>query len=179
VFYLRDTEFGRIAPAKGTYQGRFRVQLTSHAIEATLPLERGATHQNGSYRVVFSGMEHGLGSASVLVRESDATSAFDRSPSHELNFYLRNRRTREAIAGNAYDFESRPLLMLFNLSAGSASSGFRARRLMVQFRADSNDDTDSIAFDQRWLGDADLVLVRATRQGSVVRTLTIPDFPLR
>ena len=57
VFFLRDAEFSRLAPATGSYRGRFHVTLTRHDIEARLPLRPGATHHGGAYRVVVDDVE--------------------------------------------------------------------------------------------------------------------------
>jgi len=179
VFFVRDADFRRLAPATGTYRGRFHVRLTYHDLEATLPLERGATHQNGAYRLVVEGMERRSGSVSILARESDATSLFDRRSTPELSFYLRNRRAREAVEGFAHDpgdgfFLSRFLPFMFG---SSRTFGFRARNLLIRFQP--GDAQESLSIDGDWLAEAELVVVRAVREGSVERTLEIAGFPLR
>src|SRR6185295_17294047 len=99
LFFLRDAEFSRLAPATGTYRGRFHVGLTRHDIEARLPLRPGATHNRGVYGLVIDDVERTSGSVSILARESDATSVFDRQPARRFDFYLRNERSGEAVLG--------------------------------------------------------------------------------
>jgi len=182
VFFVRDADFRRLAPATGTYRGgRFQVRLTYHDLEATLPLERGATHQNGAYRFVVEGVERTSASVSILARESDATSPFDRRPTPELTFYLRNRRASEAVEGFARDpdeefFLSRFLPFYFG---GGRNLGFRARNLLIQFQPGYDVEKESFSIDDDWFEGAELVVVRAIREGSVERTLEIAGFPLR
>ena len=180
VFYLRDADFRRVAPATGSYRGVFEVKLTLHELEATLPLQRGATHQNGAYRLVVSGVERASTSVSILARESDATSIFDRRPTPELSLYLRNRHKSEAVAGSASDFDQGAFLSGFlPFHAGRQTSGFRARSVLIRFPPGYGDDQESLSIDDEWLEGAELVVVRTIRQGSVERRLDIMDFPLR
>jgi hypothetical protein len=180
VFFLRDADFQRVAPATGSYRGMFEVKLTSHELEASLPLQRGATHQNGAYRLVVSGVEHASTSVSILARESDATSIFDRRPTPVLNLYLRNRHKSEAVAGFASDFDQGAFLSGFlPFHAGRQTSGFRARSVLIRFPPGYGDDKETLSIDDEWLEGAELVVVRTMRQGSVERRLDIEDFPLR
>jgi hypothetical protein len=180
VFFLRDADFRRVAPATGSYLGVFEVKLTSHELEATLPLQRGATHQSGAYRLVVSGVEHASTSVSIVVRESDATSIFDRRQARERSFYLRNRRAAEAVVGFARDFNEGSFLFGFlPFYAGRETSGFRARSLLIRFPPGyGGDDKESFSIDEEWLESAELVVVRTIRHGSVERALEIADFPL-
>ena len=180
VFFLRDSDFRRLAPATGTYRGRFEVKLTSHELEGTLPLRSGATHQDGAYRLVVSGAEHSPTSVSILAHESDATSIFDRRPTRDHSFYLRNRRAGEALAGFARDFSEGSFLSgLLPFHAGRQTSGFRARGLVIRFPPGYGEEKESLSIDDEWLEGAELVVVRTIGQGSVERMLEIADFPLR
>jgi len=181
VFFLRDSDFRKLAPATGTYRGRFQVRLTHHDLEATLPLQRGATHQNGAYRFIVEGVERTSASVSILARESDATSLFDRRPTSELSFYLRNRRASEAVVGSAHDpgegfFLARFLPFVY---AVGRTSGFSARNLLVQFPPGYRVEGESFSIDDDWFKGAELVIVRAIHEGSVERPLEIAGFPLR
>ena len=156
------------------------MRLTSHELEASLPLQRGTTHQNGAYRLVVSGVEHSSTSVSILARESDATSIFDRRPMPERSLYLRNRHKSEAVAGFASDFDQGAFLSaILPFHAGRQTSGFRARSVLIRFPPGYGDDKESLSIDDEWLDGAELVVVRTIRQGSVERPLDIVDFPLR
>jgi hypothetical protein len=182
VFSLRDSEFNRVAPAIGAYEGRFEVRLTRYDLEATLPLQRGARYSRGAYHFVIQGVERRSGSVSILGRESDAVSIFDRRPNSERTFYLRNARTRHAVAGSANipDHAIGPLMFLpfaFGYSE-NRTSGFEARNLLIRFAPESILPSESFSIDEAWLQGAELVLVQATREGSVERPLQIANFPL-
>jgi hypothetical protein len=182
VFFLRDAEFSRLAPATGRYRGRFHVRLTRHDIEATLPLRPGATHNNGAYRLVIDDVERTSGSVSILARESDATSIFDRRPVPRFDFYLRNERSGEAVLGAGQPLGDEFVFgrfLPFSIGASRETSGFRARGLLIRFPPSYGVEGASLSIDDDWVEGAELFVVRATREGSVERTLEIADFPLR
>jgi hypothetical protein len=71
-------------------------------------------------------------------------------------------------------------LMPFGVSAAGSSDGFRARLLSVRFPAYGPWDKEKAPeLDDEWLSGAELVIVRATRVGTVERQLHIAEFPLR
>jgi hypothetical protein len=182
VFFLRDAEFSRLAPAIGRYRGRFHVALTRHDIEARLPLRPGASHHNGAYRVVVDGVESTSSSVSILARESDASSIFDRRPAHRFDFYLRNERSGEAVPGSGQPLGEEFVFgrfLPFSIDGSVQTSGFRARGLLIRFSPGRGAEDAPLYIDDRWIEEAELVVVRVTREGSVERTLEIAGFPLR
>jgi len=180
VFVTRGADARGSMPATGLYQGRFQVTLTRHDVEATLPLTPGASHQNGSYRIVLDEIERAPGAVTLFARESRALSPFDRTLPSLYGFYLRNRVEGEALAGNGMDVREGPFLsrfMPFGFGYSVAeSSGFVARGMMIRFPPGYGIQGESLAIDDRWIADAELVIVRTTREGSVQRELQIPDF---
>ena len=182
VFFLRDAEFSRFAPATGRYRGRFRVGLTRHDIEATLPLRPGATHRKSAYSLAIDEVERRSGSVSILARESDARSVFDRRPAHRFDFYLRNERSGEAVLGHGQPLGEEFVFgrfLPFSISGSAQTSGFTARGLLIRFPPGYGVEGPSFAVDDEWVEGAELFVVRATREGSVERTLEIAGFPLR
>lgn len=182
VFVTSDADARGSMPATGLYQGRFRVTLTRHDVEATLPLTAGVSHQNGSYRIVLDEIERTARGVTVFARESRALSPFDRTLPSLFGFYLRNRVEGEALAGNAMDVREGPFLsrfMPFGFGYSAAeSSGFIARGLMISFPPGYGIPGESLSIDDRWIARAELVIVRTTREGSVARELNIPGFPI-
>ena len=157
------------------------MNLTRHDMDSTLALQRGATHQNGAYRFVVDAIDRTSASVSILARESHATSVFDRRPTPMYSFYLRNQRAGEAVQGAAHDLLEQSLWSRF-LPLGfsvSPAPGFRTRNLLIRFPPSVGVQGESFSIDDEWLETAELVIVRATRAGSVGRTLKIADFPLR
>ena len=182
LFFLRDAEFSRLAPATGTYRGRFHVRLSRHDIEARLPLRPGATHHRGAYRLVIDDVEHTSGSVSILARESDATSIFDRRPAPRFDFYLRNERSGDAVLGAGQPLGEEFVFgrfLPFSIGGSVQTSGFRARGLVIRFPPGYGVEGASLSIEDDWVEGAELVVVRATREGSVERTLDIAGFPLR
>ena len=182
VHYARDPELRQIAPATGSYDGRFDVTLTRYDIEAILPLRSGATHRQGAYNLIVDRIRHQQGRASLIARESNAESVFDPHPRSHILFYLRNRSTAEAVEGSEYELRTDVTLarlLPFAFAVGQEeNSGFRARAMTISFPTTYNEQK-LIALDDDWLAHAELVIVRSTEGGSVERRLTIADFPIR
>jgi hypothetical protein len=62
---------------------------------------------------------------------------------------------------------------------GGAWTGFSAGALMSTFHARYVDREPEFVIDREWLDQAELVIVRATHDGAVRRTLEVRDFPLK
>lgn len=182
VFFVRDADFKRHAPAIGHYHGRFRVSLMRHEIEAILPLQAGALHVNGPYRFVVDKVDRTPTGVAVFGRETHAFSIFARRVRPSFEFYVRNRRAREALSGGQYAPAGSYLwdrFMPFGAVTAEASSGFLVRDLTMHVPPLYGRPEERAVLDDRWLADAELVIVRMAPGGSVVRTLDIPRFPLR
>jgi hypothetical protein len=67
----------------------------------------------------------------------------------------------------------------FSIDGSVQTSGFRARGLLIRFPAGRGTEGAPLSIDDRWIEEAELVVVRVTREGSVERTLEIAGFPLR
>lgn len=183
VLFAKEPDIRRLAPTDGAYEGRFRVSLTHHQIEAILPLRSGAAHQNGAYRFTLDRVGLQPGRVSINARVSDARSTFDRRPPGGFMFYLRNQQASEVVPGNEYDLRNEVSLMrVLPFGAGTASgesSGFTLRAAMIYFQPSPGAVGQQVSFDSRWIEQAELVIVRSTQAGSVERRLAIPNFPIR
>jgi hypothetical protein len=170
VFFTRAPDRRRVAPVDGSYDGRFRVALTRQDIEAVLPLRDGASHQNGAYRFSIERVQPMVGHVSIVARQSYARSVFNRRPRAWYTVYLRDRQASQAMNGNGYDLGNeislvRVLPFAMGVSVGG-DSGFTPTAMSIDFRGGTIDESD-------------LVIVRSTEVGSVTRTLTIANFPIR
>ena len=67
----------------------------------------------------------------------------------------------------------------FSAGYSVQTSGFRARGLLIRFPPGYGVDGATLSIDDDWVAGAELFVVRATREGSVERTLDITGFPLR
>jgi hypothetical protein len=102
----RQTLFAALRPyatSTGRYHGDFSVAFTHHVIEATLPLQPGAKHAAPAFRVVVDGVSRLRGDAVVTIRESRASSLYDRRPFAFYTYYHRNRERQEAATGTEAD----------------------------------------------------------------------------
>jgi hypothetical protein len=180
VMYVREPELARLAPATGTYHGRFQVRLLHHRIEGVLPLRSGAAYQRGADIVRIEGLERTPGHVSLLVRRSGATSSFDREPSSETNYYLRNLKAGEATFGGQRGLQVGATIfrLLPFVAIGSESGGFKARGFVIQFPLYAS-NADWLSLTDDWINGAELVVVKTTREGFVERALEIADFPVR
>jgi hypothetical protein len=204
ALFLRDDDVQRYAPAVGRYTARFRLALTHPEVVAAVPLKPGATGQAGALRVVVDGVSARSGGGGVrpisppgqiwngmvAIRESNATSLFDRAPASNPMYFIRNSRLGEAVRASApYDpglaFPLTSLIhptalppRLFLTLSDVASSGFRARSSGISFVALTTRPTDDRDALEAWLADAELVIIRMVDAGFVDRTLDITEFPL-
>jgi len=154
VFFIRDADFKRHAPAIGHYHGRFRVSLMRHEIEAILPLQASALHENGPYRFVVDRVDRTATGVSVFGRETHAFSIFAQRLRPSFEFYVRNRRAREAVSGGQYGPTGFYLLDRLNpLGAVSveASSAFLVRDLAMHVPPAYGRPENRIVLDNRWI----------------------------
>jgi hypothetical protein len=166
------------------YRGRAVVELTREEVVATLPVQAGATFQDGPYRLVVDEVRIAPASLGIRARISDARTAFDRRPTPTYAFYLRNQQRSEAVGSSVIYLQHNTLLtrLLPGLSFGnnSSSNGFSAAGQFIRFPPGyAPSEKDRLDIDEAWIAGAEIVIVRATAGGSVPRALEIPEFPLR
>jgi hypothetical protein len=165
-----------LRPGQGPLPWTFYLPLTHHQIEATLPLRPHAEVRNGSYWVTLDSVLTSSGRMELRLQESDATSSFDRRPRAERTYYLRNRRNGTALEARPSDSDTGPQI-LGGVTVSRAMSGFWAAGIALRFPPPWV-GRDFNGLDETSLQDADLVIVRSTREGAVERTLDIDRFSL-
>jgi hypothetical protein len=176
---LAANEIDPVLPATGRYVGQFAVSLTHWEAAAALPLRAGAVFQDEAYRFAIERVDAGP-DAAVLVRAREwrATSSFDRKPPVAYGFYVRNAPHTQAMAGT----ESEPFQGMGAVSAGlpfmmyggAGLSAFFVRTAFVSFPQSYGLQEQKIEWDPAWNAEAELVIVRMTDAGAVVRTLDMP-----
>ena len=183
VLFARGSDIDRLAPAQGSYNGRFHITLTRHVIEGIVPIRPGATYQDGPYRFSIAAIQLQPGHLWLLTQQSDAVSIFARRPRVRRSVYLRNQRTSEAILGSSWDLRTDVTLMRFlpfAIGVGQGEeSGFSARAVALEFPPTYAHKDLSLPLDEKWISEAELVIVRSTEEGAVERRLAIADFPIR
>ena len=166
-------------PAHGRYRGHFSARLAHWEPVATLPLRTGAVFQDDGYKFAIQQVDAGPGLAmAVRAREWRATSSFDRKPMITYAFYVRNATHSRAMEGRESEpFEgmtSFPIGLPFVVSSGGPSRFFY-RAVVVSFPVAYGLQEQKIDWDPSWYAGADLVIVRVTEVGAVLRTLDIPN----
>jgi len=166
-------------PVHGRYRGRFALRLAHWEPVAALALRAGAAFQDDSYRFAIQQVDAGPGLAmAVRAREWRATSSFDRKPMIAYAFYVRNTTHSRGLEGRESEpFEgmtSFPIGLPFVMGAGGPSRFFY-RAAVVSFPASYGLQGEKIDWKPSWYAGAELVIVRKTETGAVVRTLDIPD----
>ncbi len=170
---------------RGEYRAVIRLNLTNYVVDGAIPLQPGAVHQNGGYRIVIDRLAQRDGQMAALARESRASSMWERRPWSRYVYYLRNRARGEAINVSAFDLFGRSSLgsvlsvpvALANsrlITEPRGSGGFLARGIGL---SQPSWVTNRLR-DPAWFEGAELVIVRQTEEGSVDRVLSISDFPL-
>lgn len=175
---LPATELRAAAESRGHYRGDFAVRLAHWESVAALPLRPGAAFQDDAYKFALEQVSAGSGNTiSLRGREWRATSSFDRKPMITYAFYVRNAQRSRAIEGHHAEpsggIHSFPVGLPFAVSDGGPSRFF-LRTAIVTFPPPYGPQEQKIDWDPAWYADAELVVVRVTEQGAVVRTLDIP-----
>jgi hypothetical protein len=183
---LDDETFAKLPEVSGTYVARVDVWLTRYEVEAVLPLAGGATYQHGAYRLAINDVRRRPTGLSVLARISDAGSIFSREAAREHLYYLRNRATSEGVPVYAQSADISALRLLpfreMTFGAGSAMPspwGFGTGSFWLTADAYSRPDAPQWHVSEDWLNHAELVVVSRRQEGSIERTLTVADFPIR
>jgi hypothetical protein len=179
---LPATELGGTAEARGHYRGDFAVRLAHWESVAALPLRAGAVFQDDTYKFALEQVSAGSGNTiSLRAREWRATSSFDRKPMITYAFYVRNAQRSRAIEGHHAEPSGGighfAVGLPFAFSAGGPSHFF-LRTAIVTFPPPYGPQEQKIDWDPAWYPDAELVLVRITEQGAVVRTVEVPGATL-
>jgi hypothetical protein len=181
---MSDAEFRKYSGASVTYQGRFVVSLDHLSIAATLPLQPGVEFQDRGRRLIVERVIQQTQVASVQVRQFTTATMFDSDSRPRLSFYLRNRRTAEAVAGSTHEGMPISAGVLFPLFFGFSAyshvqaSGLNATGDFIRFSAGFQRE-EQFEITAEWLSEADLVIVHTRAAGSVMRSVEIPDFEIR
>jgi hypothetical protein len=96
LMVARASDVRRIPADNVMYAGTFIVSLTRHDIEAVLPFRGGAAVRLDAYQFAVERIRPSRSRMSLLARESDARSVFDRQPRSRIDYYLRNARRHQS-----------------------------------------------------------------------------------
>jgi hypothetical protein len=181
LFVVREAEYVRHIGSAGAYTGTFFVDLSRDEIASVLPLRSGASYQHDADRFVIDDVKYASG-ISVRMRRSAARTMFDRRVPPVYSYYLRNPRRREATTTSVQSLLRNSFggaVSGRHVSVSSDWTGFSVEEERIFTQAASAETPPyAVPIDAAWLAEAELVIVRNTRAGSVVRTLEIRGFPV-
>ena len=167
-----DTSFA------GSYRGEFAIDLAEMSVAAVLPLKSASTFQSGALRITLVESRWYDAGVNIRYRLSDVrTSGFDRTLPDSYDFYLRSASRRQATEAQHVFRGSTFFTPQFGVSGVhlSAASPFYADRREMNFSPNYYGTTAAVNIDRSWMDDAELVIVRTRRAGSVTRTLVVPQ----
>lgn len=162
----------------GSYRGEFAIDLAEMSVAAVLPLKAAATFQSGALRIILVESRWYDAGVNIVYRISDVrTSGFDRTLPDSYDFYLRSPSRRQATEAQ-HRFQSSTFFEpRFGVSGMhlSAASPFYADMREMNFSPNYYGTTVAVNIDRSWIDDAELVIVRTRRAGTVTRTLEVPQ----
>ena len=184
VMVARSAELRQLGADRAEYEGTYLLSLIRHDIQSVLPLRSGAAVRTGGYQFTLDRIRRHASLISLLVRQSDARSMFNRQSPSRLTYYLRNPVTSEAIRGVSRELRGDVTLAAvipFAVGVGSESEndGFRALAMEVNFPAAYGSEQPRVVLGDTWVERGELIVVRSTDAGHVERRLSIADFPIR
>jgi hypothetical protein len=181
LFLARREDVTRLASGPASYRGSFEIDLTQLTVASTLPLTRGATFQEGSYRLAIGEITPLDGALIIGVRSSDLQTVFDRQLRPSYSFYLRNRDKSEAAGGMLVSEGTGHLVpFLFGLHLyRSSSAGFTVYPGQLHFRASPGQRHIEADLTEEWLKGAELVIVRSKYEGTVERTVALDGLQVK
>lgn len=156
------------------------VDLTKLDVAATMSLGRGR-FQDGAYTIIVREVKETPMGVVLHARITSVATTFDRRVRPIYLYFLRNQRLRQAVRGmTGGGAHSVAFAQAVAISATPVTEGgFSASSQTIMFDGrDPNTKDARMLLTRDWLRDAELVIVRATHQGSVRRTLELTDLPL-
>ena len=166
------------SPARtGALNVEFIVDITKLQAASTMPLARGY-FQDGAYSLALLEVRETPAGVRVQAQRTLVSTLFDPHVRPVYWYFVRNRRLGEAVRGNQHGGAT-SVAFAFGFGFSSASGGFAADAATIQFdRRDPMSPDAEMILTREWLDGAEFVIVRATHEGSVRRTLQIAELPL-
>lgn len=178
ALHLRGQDLRQMQPKAATFHGEFRVDLGRLDVASTMPVMRGE-YQDGAYRFTVIQVRETPVGVILQSRVSGVSTFLDTGPRPAYSYFLRNRRRKEAVIGSASHHSAHLPLPFFGLSfAAGEATGFSVSAHSIAFSSVGDERAPEFEIDRKWLEEAELVIVRATYDGSVRRRLVLENFPV-
>lgn len=162
----------------GSYRGEFAIDLAEMLVAAVLPLKQSSEFQSEALRITLEESRWYDQGVNVSYRMSDVRSSyFDRKLPDSYDFYLRSPSRRKATEAQHIFRGTSFYAPGFGISGVqlSAASPFYADMREMTFSSDYHGRTAAVHVDRSWMDDAELVIVRTRRAGTIMRTLEAPQ----
>jgi hypothetical protein len=168
LFVAREDEWSAHARRSARYAGEFALHLSRYDVASTVPVQPGAAAHDGAYGLVLDEVTLDDKLLRIRARGWRVATMFDTRPRPGYEFYLRNVAAGEAVAASDTAQEMPLVPSLGSVHIDPGSRGFAVGRMEIWFRRSRNHD-------EAWFRNAELVMVRTRYEGSVTRTLLIPN----
>lgn len=162
----------------GAYRGEFAIDLAEMSVAAVLPLQQSSAFQSGALRITLVESRWYDQGVNISYRMSDVRSSyFDRKLPDSYDFYLRSPSRRKATEAQHVFRGTSFYTPRFGVSGVhlSAASPFYADMREMNFSSNYYGRTVAVNVDRSWMDDAELVIVRTRRAGTISRTLEAPQ----
>ena len=185
---LTPEEHARHKGETGRFDGTLQFHVYRKVIHATLPLRQGATKDDGLSRIEVIRAQPIDGGYSLVVRNWRSLPFAERDRFRNFEFFLRNRRLRNAVAlggGSSWSgsfagtsqFGRILSAALPGWSFGSTPSGFVVETNVLEFPWRMQGGAVGLArLGPEWFDDAEFVILQTVYGGPVTRSVTIADF---
>jgi hypothetical protein len=184
---LTSEEHGRYQGETGRLDGTLQFHVYRTVVRGTLPLREGATRDDGLSRIEVVRAHPIDGGYTVVVRHGHALPLMGGRRVPSLEFFLRNRRLRNAVelggespwSGSFRTSRGGSILAaaLPGMSFRSAPSGFVVYTQALQFPWRIQGGTVGLGrLAAEWFDDAELVILETVYAAPVTRSVTIADF---
>jgi hypothetical protein len=162
VFLVQRRDTSLDTSATGTYRGEFAIALTQMEVVASFPVTARAAFQDGGFGLAIDDIVEEESRLRIRGRTFWVRTVLDRTPRSSFKFFIRNRARGEASDLDTYHRST------LTWGPWLRTSGFESFATDLIFRWQ---DAGLERLDGEWLKGAELVVVRSTYRGSVMRTL--------
>ncbi|HEX4566962.1 MAG TPA: hypothetical protein VH138_10040 [Vicinamibacterales bacterium] len=164
----------RMEGATAEYHGSFTVSFSRVEIAGVIPLRSGARFDGGVYQLTLRDMvDAGSNSVTFNGIETRATSLFDSHAADSYSLYAVNHARSEAIAASSFAWSQLDNVAGYGVHVGGGGQGFLRHGVGVSIVAANTSLPESIALDEDWLKNAQLVVVRTRQMGHIVRAVDL------
>lgn len=157
------------------YAGTFRYRLARHEPLATLPIQVGETHVDGSRRLTIRDVDTKLSPCRVALEIAEPAFMLHGPREPALGFHFVDRRTGARLrAIHEWTSSVRGMTTTFGSALSGVARAFSVRAVRVWVEDLTTREAPE-ATTARTCAETQLVVVRTTPEGALTRSIEIPD----